>query len=77
MTDNVGWVDAGNPTFIKLFESTENFKLQDQQIMPLPFLLPVVATSGVAAWNGIVSAFNGVSGRTMQKNLEGQRLAHQ
>ncbi|MDJ0514873.1 MAG: tetratricopeptide repeat protein [Trichodesmium sp. MO_231.B1] len=40
-------------------------------------LLPAVISGGVMAWNGIVNAFNGASGRTMQKNLEGQRLVHQ
>ncbi|WP_293124904.1 tetratricopeptide repeat protein [Okeania sp. SIO1I7] len=40
-------------------------------------LLPAVVSGGLMAWNGIVNAFNGASGRTMQKNLEGQRLAHQ
>ncbi|WP_293134334.1 hypothetical protein [Okeania sp. SIO3I5] len=40
-------------------------------------LLPAVVSGGVMAWNGIVNAFNGASGRTMQKNLEGQRLTHQ
>ncbi|NES03619.1 MAG: tetratricopeptide repeat protein [Okeania sp. SIO2F4] len=44
--------------------------------MVLP-LLPAVAGGAVMAWNGIVNAFNGASGRTMQKNLEGQRLVHQ
>ncbi len=40
-------------------------------------LLPAVFGGGVMAWNGIVNAFNGASGRTMPKNLEGQLLAHQ
>ncbi|MDY7003032.1 MAG: SUMF1/EgtB/PvdO family nonheme iron enzyme [Cyanobacteriota bacterium] len=44
--------------------------------MVLP-LLPAVAGGAVMAWNGIVNAFNGTSGRTMQKELEGQRLVHQ
>ncbi len=39
-------------------------------------LLPAVH-AGVAVWNGVVNAFNSASGRTMQQNLEGQRLAHQ
>ena len=44
--------------------------------MPL-HSLPLVATAGAAVWNGVVNALNGASGRTMQQNLEGQRLAHQ
>ncbi|MGD1806161.1 SUMF1/EgtB/PvdO family nonheme iron enzyme [Dapis sp. BLCC M126] len=45
-------------------------------VFPLP-LLPFAISTGAAAWNGMVNAFNGASGRTMQKNLEGQRLVHQ
>ena len=44
--------------------------------MPIP-LLPLLAPAAASAWNGVVNAFNGASGRTMQQNLEGQRLAHQ
>ncbi len=45
-------------------------------VFPLP-LLPFAISTGVSVWNNCVNAFNGVSGRTMPKNLEGQRLAHQ
>ena len=44
--------------------------------MPVP-LLPLVVSAAAPLWNGVVNAFNGASGRTMQQNLEGQRLAHQ
>ena len=44
--------------------------------MPLS-LLPLVVSAAAPLWNGVVNAFNGASGRTMQQNLEGQRLAHQ
>ena len=44
--------------------------------MPVP-LLPFALTAGVSVWNSCVHAFNAASGRTMQKNLEGQRLVHQ
>ena len=40
-------------------------------------LLPAVIGGSVMAWNGMVNALNDASGRTIQKNLEGQRLAHQ
>ena len=44
----------------------------------MPFhLLPLVTSIGPTVCNGIVNAFNSFSGRTMQKNLQGQRLAHQ
>lgn len=63
---------------LNFFDLTKNFKLQEEKnmVFPLP-LLPFAISTGAAAWNGIVNAFNGASGRTMQKNLEGQRLVHQ
>ncbi|MCL2934727.1 MAG: hypothetical protein MGG11_21510, partial [Trichodesmium sp. MAG_R03] len=39
----------------------------------LPYLTPILEP----VFNGLVKSFNDASGRTMQQNLEGQRLAHQ
>jgi len=44
--------------------------------MPVP-LLPLAIPAAASVWQSCVNAFNGASGRTMQKNLEGQRLVHQ
>ncbi|WP_293060416.1 hypothetical protein [Okeania sp. SIO2B3] len=41
MTDNLGLIEVKKPTFIKLFEPTKYFKLQEKKIMVLP-LLPAV-----------------------------------
>ena len=44
--------------------------------MPL-HILPLVTPVLAPVLNGLVKTFNDASGRTMQKNLEGQRLVHQ
>ncbi|MGK7920583.1 MAG: SUMF1/EgtB/PvdO family nonheme iron enzyme [Trichodesmium sp.] len=39
-------------------------------------LNPQVINVGIAVWNRVINAFNSASARTIQQNLEGERLAH-